>query len=100
MMDPTVISPLRRIFTNTLPAMVASAPTEMSWPPQAAVTSVMPMAMIASSEALLRMLIRLPVSTVLPRLFWAMEMLKNPGSRKRLNTTISRMDSSGTSSCA
>ena len=53
----------------TLPAMAMVAPTLMSWPPEAAVTSVMPMARMASSEALSRMVMRLPVSTGLPALF-------------------------------
>ena len=63
-----------RVLTKMLPAMVPTAPTEISWPPQAAVTSVMPMAMMASSLALSMMDTMLPVSTLLPLLFTATPM--------------------------
>ena len=52
--------PLFSTLTNTLPAIAASAPTEMSCPPDAAVTSVMPMERMTSSDAPLRMAIRFP----------------------------------------
>ena len=42
----------------TEPAMAMAAPTEISCPPEAEVTSVMPMARITSSEALFRIVIR------------------------------------------
>ena len=53
-------------LTNTAPEIAPTAPTEISCPPQAAVTSVMPMAMMASSLALSMMLMRLPVRTMFP----------------------------------
>ena len=40
------------MITKNAPAIAPTAPTEMSWPPQAAVTSVIPMARIASALAL------------------------------------------------
>ena len=48
------------------PATAIVAPTEMSCPPVAAVTSVMPMARMASSEPLFRMEISWPERTGLP----------------------------------
>ena len=52
--------PLFRTLTNTLPAIAARAPTEMSCPPEAAVTSVMPIERMTSSDAPFRMAIRFP----------------------------------------
>ena len=95
MTEGTVTVPLLRIFTNTLPAMAARAPTEMSWPPAAAVTSVMPMERMTSSDAPLRMEIRLPCRTGSPRLLAAMPTEKKLGSRIRLKITSIAMAISG-----
>ena len=57
---------MRRI---TLPAMAMVAPTLMSCPPEEAVTRVMPMDRMTSSEALSSTETILPLSTGLPRLF-------------------------------
>ena len=77
------------------PATAIVAPTEMSWPPVAAVTSVMPIARIASSEPLLRMEISWPARTELPVESWLIVMAKNDGSAMRLNTTSARRAASG-----
>ncbi len=55
----------------------------VSCPPEEAVTNVMPMASITSSEALSNTEMILPLSTGLPRLFSLMEMAKKLGSAIR-----------------
>ena len=82
--------PPQRAASMAEPATAIVAPMEMSWPPVAAVTSVMPMARMASSEPLFRMEISWPERTGLPVLSWPMEMAKNDGSAMRLNTTSAR----------
>ena len=77
MTEPSVmLLPPFSTFTKKLPAMAPTAPTEISCPPQAAVTSVIPMEIIARALALSMMLIRLPLSTELPLLLTAMPMAK------------------------
>ena len=86
-----VMSPPLRTFTKTLPAMAARAPTEISCPPEAAVTSVMPMERMTSSDAPLRIEMRLPCSTGSPLLLVDRPTEKKPGSRNRLKITSSKM---------
>ena len=83
----------------TLPAMAMVAPTLMSCPPEAAVTSVMPMARMASSEALSRMVMRLPESTGSPALFVSSLMAKNEGLAMRLTTTKTSSAAMGMKIC-
>ena len=85
--------------STTLPAMAMAEPTEISCPPEAAVTSVMPMARMTSSEALSRMVMRLPVRTRSPRLFSFSVMAKKEGSAMRLNTISSKSAASGMKIC-
>ena len=61
-------SPPQRTLRTTLPATAIVAPTLISCPPEADVTSVMPMASIASSEALSRIVMMLPEITISPAL--------------------------------
>ena len=71
----------------TLPAIAMVAPTLMSCPPEEAVTSVMPMARMTSSEALSSTEMILPLSTGLPKLFSFTETAKKEASAIRLNRT-------------
>ena len=75
------------IFTNTLPAIAAAAPTLISCPPQAAVTRVIPIARIASSLAPLMMVIRFPERTAFPSILYLISIPKKLGSRIRLKIT-------------
>ena len=63
------------------------APTLISCPPEADVTSVIPIASIASSEALSRIVMILPEIAISPALFGAYFIAKNEGSAIRLNST-------------
>ena len=83
----------------TLPAMAIVAPTEMSCPPEEAVTRVMPMARMTSSEALSSTEMMLPLSTGLPRLFSLTETAKKDGSAMRLNSTSRASAATGINSC-
>ena len=78
--------PPTRIRRITEPAIAVVAPTLMSCPPQAAVTRVIPMARMATSEPLSRIVIRYPLRTGSPALLVPMVIEKNPGSRIRLKT--------------
>ena len=71
----------------TEPATAMVAPTEISCPPEAAVTRVIPMARITSSEALFKMVMRLPERTGSPSLFCFRVMEKKEGSIIRLKIT-------------
>ena len=88
-------SPPQRTLRTTLPATAIVAPTLISCPPEADVTSVMPMASIASSEALSRIVMMLPEITISPALFGAYLIAKNEGSAIRLNSTSISSAASG-----
>jgi hypothetical protein len=79
--------------------MAIVAPTEISCPPEEAVTRVMPMARITSSEALSSTEMMFPLSTGLPRLFSLMETAKKDGSAIRLNNTSRASAAKGIKSC-
>ena len=98
-MVSAVTWPPQTIRRITLPAMAMVAPTEMSCPPEEAVTRVMPMARITSSEALSKTEMILPLSTGLPRLFSFMVTAKKDGSAIRLNSTSSTSAAMGMNSC-
>ena len=83
----------------TLPAMAMAAPTEMSCPPEEAVTSVMPMARMTSSEALSSTEMMFPLSTGLPRLFSLTLTAKKDGSATRLKITSRARAAKGMKSC-
>ena len=70
---------------SALPAIAIPAPTEISCPPEAAVTNVMPIARIASSEPQSSTVIRYPERTGLPALLYPSVILKNEGSAIKLN---------------
>ena len=97
-MTSAVTCPPQTIRRMTLPAMAMAAPTEMSCPPEEAVTRVMPMARITSSEALSRTEMILPLSTGLPRLFSLTLTAKKVGSAIRLNSTSSASAARGMNS--
>ena len=75
--------------TRRMPAIAIAAPTLISCPPEAAVTSVMPIARIASSEPLLIMSMIKPDSTGLPALLYPIVILKKEGSTIKLKTANS-----------
>ena len=88
-------SPPQRTLRTTLPATAIVAPTLISCPPEADVTSVMPIASIASSEALSSIVMMLPEITISPALFGAYLIAKNEGSAIRLNSTSISSAASG-----
>ena len=94
-----VTCPPQAIRRMTLPAMAMVAPTEISCPPEEAVTRVMPMARITSSEALSSTEMMLPLSTGLPRLFSLMVTAKKDGSAARLKITSRASAAKGIKSC-
>ena len=79
--------------------MAAAAPTLISCPFVADVTRVMPIARIASSEAPLKMLIRFPERTALPKLFVLIETSKKLRSRNTLKMTMRNSANRGIASC-
>ena len=77
----------QRIRSITEPAIATLAPTEISCPPDAAVTRVIPIARIASSEPLSSIVIIDPDKTGFPKLFCPSVILKKFGSIIKLNKT-------------
>ena len=94
-----VTCPPQTIRRMTLPAMAIVAPTEISCPPEDAVTRVIPIARITSSEALSSTEMMFPLSTGLPRLFSLMVTAKKEGSAIRLKITSRANAAKGMNSC-